>query len=62
MKVLDSLKGGTAMEEKNLQFTGCEAESGQTTKKLRCRIAGLNPKAGIRITPVSLAIPQKITL
>ena len=52
MKALESLEGGTAVKGENLQFTGCEAESGQTTEQLRCRIAGLNPQAGSRITHV----------
>ena len=52
MKVLESLWGGMAVKGENFQFAGCEAESGQTTEQLRCRIAGLNPQAGSRVTPV----------
>jgi hypothetical protein len=52
MKALESLEGGTAVKGEKFQFTGCEAESGQTTEQPRCRIAGLNPQAGSRITPV----------
>ena len=52
MKALESLEGGTAVEGENFKFTGGEAEGGQTTKQLGSRIAGLNPQAGSRVTPV----------
>ena len=52
MKALESLEGGTAVKGKDFQFTGCEAECSQATEQLRCRVGGLNPQAGSRVTPV----------
>ena len=43
MKALESLEGGTVVEGEKFHFTGCEAESSQSTEQLRCRIGGLNP-------------------
>ena len=45
-------EGGTAVKGENFKFTGREAESGQTTEQFRSSIAGLNPQAGSRVTPV----------
>ena len=52
MKALEPLEGGAVVEGENFHFTGCEAEGGQTTEQLWCRITGLNPQAGSRVAPV----------
>ena len=52
MKALESLEGGTVVKGENIKITGREAEGGQTTEQLGCRVACLNPQAGSRVTPV----------
>ena len=52
MKALESLEGVTAVKGKDFQITGCEAECSQATEQLGCRVGGLNPQAGSRVTPV----------
>ena len=51
-EALESLEGGTVVRGEDIKFTGCEAESGQNTEQLASRIAGLNPQAGSRVTPM----------
>ena len=57
MKALESLEGGTAVKREDFQFIRSEAECGKTTEQLGCRVAGLNPQAGSRVTPVMSGHP-----
>ena len=52
MEALESLESDALVKRENLHFTWRETECGQSTEQFRRRVAGLNPQAGSRITPV----------